>query len=140
MSFFNVLNSCSIEVFSFQQWIEYLFVPLKDVKDLRDGIEEIKSITTRSLCQSKMIRFSQTRKHSELHVSVDGMRVDYGSGNRVCRNILGEDPLLPGNVYTWKLRYQGITRSLVVGVIDESKFNANGGAGNAQCFSNGNNV
>ncbi|KAL0251390.1 hypothetical protein GEMRC1_000603 [Eukaryota sp. GEM-RC1] len=32
--FLNVLNSCSIEAFSFKQWNEFLFVPLKDVKEL----------------------------------------------------------------------------------------------------------
>ncbi|KAL0251941.1 hypothetical protein GEMRC1_001153 [Eukaryota sp. GEM-RC1] len=32
--FLNILNSCSIESFSFLQWDEYLFVPLKDVEEL----------------------------------------------------------------------------------------------------------
>ncbi|KAL0250982.1 hypothetical protein GEMRC1_000196 [Eukaryota sp. GEM-RC1] len=72
-----------------------------------------------------MIRFSQNRKNSQLQVSGDRKRVVVRSGNHVCGNILGEDPLLPGNVYTWKLRYQGDRYGLFVGVIDESKFSRN---------------
>ncbi|KAL0252150.1 hypothetical protein GEMRC1_001362 [Eukaryota sp. GEM-RC1] len=239
--FLNVLNSCSIEAFSFQQWDEFLFVPLKDVEELeadlmkflftrvknlyfdvlvkenselkeeisdlniqnselttkcsdlesnnsdlntlttdltteihdlkadnsslkannsdlsmkisslktdiqnltatksneitklRQKIEQLKKTTTetqvvsQSVPQSKVIRFSPTKKHSQLQVSGDRKRVVFGSGgNGVTRNILGEDPLLPGNVYTWKLRYQGRTGSLIVGVIDESKFSVEG--------------
>ncbi|KAL0243002.1 hypothetical protein GEMRC1_005565 [Eukaryota sp. GEM-RC1] len=84
----------------------------------------------------KMIRFSPTKKHSQLQVSGDGKRVVVGSGGFVYRNILGEDPLLPGNEYTWKLRYKGYTHGLYVGVIDESKFKVDGGVGNAHCFGN----
>ncbi|KAL0251108.1 hypothetical protein GEMRC1_000322 [Eukaryota sp. GEM-RC1] len=195
----NILNSCSVEALSLQQWKEYLFVPLKhENSDLKEEISELNSLTTdlktenqdlktentglsrevhdskteishlkttnsalttdiqnltatnsnslneitklqqeidqlkktatetqlvfQSIHQSKVIRFSQTRKHSQLQVSGDRKRVVVGSGNGVCRNILGEDPLLPGNVYTWKLRYQGRNCGLYVGVIDESKF------------------
>ncbi|KAL0251075.1 hypothetical protein GEMRC1_000289 [Eukaryota sp. GEM-RC1] len=220
--FLNILNSCTIEAFSFQKWDEFLFVPLKDVKELEadlmkflftrvknlyfdslvkensefnslttdlttkvhaltqevhdsntenshvkttisDLSTQISSLTTdiqnltttksneitklqqeieqlkktptetqlvsHSVPQSKMIRFSQTRKHSQLQVSVDRKRVVVGSGSSG-RNILGEDPLLPGNVYNWKLRYQGTTSCLYVGVIDESKFNDAGHPGN----------
>ncbi|KAL0252035.1 hypothetical protein GEMRC1_001247 [Eukaryota sp. GEM-RC1] len=239
--FLNVLNSCSIDAFSFQQWDEFLFVPLKDVaeleadllkflftrvknlyfdslvKEVSDLKEEVSELTTKivevenknsvlessnsdlntlntdlttklhdfkakistlttdiqnltttnsnslkritklqqeieqqkntaietqhvsqSVPQSKMIRFSQTQKHSQLQVSADGNRVVYGSGDMECRNILGEDPLLPGNDYTWKLRYQGKTFNLLVGVIDESKFIVFGVKcyENAHCFEN----
>ncbi|KAL0251558.1 hypothetical protein GEMRC1_000771 [Eukaryota sp. GEM-RC1] len=173
--FFNVLNSCSIEALSFQQWHEFLIVPLKDVKELeadlmkflftkvKDGcanslvkensdlvssiaklnreVEELKKKVTETemISQSKMIRFSHTRKHSELQVSDDRKRV-VGAGSDGIRNILGEDPLLPGNEYTWKLRYQGTTSNLVVGVIDESKFSVDDGCVNAHCFYNGNDV
>ncbi|KAL0251189.1 hypothetical protein GEMRC1_000402 [Eukaryota sp. GEM-RC1] len=218
--FLYILNSCSIEAFSFQQWDEFLFAPLKDVEELeadlmkflftrvknlyfdslvkevseltanvselttnitevestnsqlnilnsdlttknsklttdlqnlsatnvnalnqisqlKQEIEQLKKTATetqmvsQSVPQSKMIRFSQTRKHSQLQVSGDGQRVVVGSSNGGYRSILGEDPLLPGNVYTWKLRYQGGTNSLVVGVIDESKFSVEGG-----CYNN----
>ncbi|KAL0251083.1 hypothetical protein GEMRC1_000297 [Eukaryota sp. GEM-RC1] len=240
--FLTVLNSCSIEAFSFQQWDEFLFVPLKDVEELeadlmkflftrvknlyfdslvkenselkdkyselnlqsaelttkcsdlesntsnfntlttdltteihdlkttisrlttdiqnltttksneiaklKQEIEQLKKTTTetqlvsQSVPQSKVIRFSPTKKHSQLQVSGDRKRVVVGSGiDGVDRNILGEDPLLPGNEYTWKLRYQGNTYGLVVGVIDESKFSVDGGCGNAHCFHNyGNSV
>ncbi|KAL0251000.1 hypothetical protein GEMRC1_000214 [Eukaryota sp. GEM-RC1] len=235
--FLNVLNSCSIEAFSFQQWDEFLFVPLKDVEELeadlmkflftrvknlyfdslvkknselttknsdlesnnsdlnslttdltteihdlkaensslkennsdlsmkisslttdiqnltaaksneivklQQEIEQLKKTTTETQAvsqsdpQSKVIRFSTTQKHSQLQVSGDRKRVVFGSGDRVVRNILGEDPLLPGNVYTWKLRYQGSTQSLCVGVIDESKFSVGGSCyQNAHCFHN----
>ncbi|KAL0251531.1 hypothetical protein GEMRC1_000744 [Eukaryota sp. GEM-RC1] len=223
--FLNILNSCSAEAFSFQQWDELLFVPLKDVEELEADLmkflftrvknlyfdslvnencdlqEENSELTTKNVevehhnavlessnsdlnslntdltmklhdlkttistlttdiqnltttmynaklqqeieqlkqtaseiqlvFQSKMIKFSQTRKHSELQVSDDRKRVVVGSGGGVRRNILGEDPLLPGNVYTWKLRYQGNTSYLFVGVIDESKFSVDGG-----CYKN----
>ncbi|KAL0248987.1 hypothetical protein GEMRC1_004221 [Eukaryota sp. GEM-RC1] len=76
--------------------------------------------------QSKMIRFSQTRKNSHLQVSDDMKTVVVSEDGRGNRNILGEDPLLPGNVYTWKLRYQGSTDSLLVGVIDDTQFVADG--------------
>ncbi|KAL0251459.1 hypothetical protein GEMRC1_000672 [Eukaryota sp. GEM-RC1] len=244
--FLNVLNSCSIEAFSFQQWDEFLFVPLKDVEELeadlmkflftrvknlyfdslvkevsdlkeevselttkcsdlesnnselntlttdltteihdwktenshlklnnsdlsmqisglttdiqiltatnsneiaklKQEIEQLKKTTTetqvghQSVPQSKVIRFSPTKKHSQLQVSGDRKRVVVGDG--VDRNILGEDPLRPGNEYTWKLRYQGHTNSLIVGVIDESEFSVEGHFyGNGHCFRNGNNV
>ncbi|KAL0251001.1 hypothetical protein GEMRC1_000215 [Eukaryota sp. GEM-RC1] len=253
--FLNVLNSCSIEAFSFQQWDEFLFVPLKDVdeleadlmkflftrvknlyfdslvkensdlkeenselniqnselttkcSDLESNNSELNTLTTdlttenhdlkteishlkttiseletnnaglttdiqnltatnsneiaklqqeieqlkkstketqvvsQSVPQSKVIRFSPTKKHSQLQVSGDRKRVVVGSGGGGVRNILGEDPLLPGDEYTWKLRYQGGTGGLVVGVIDESKFSVDGYCwGNAHCFHNGNNV
>ncbi|KAL0252179.1 hypothetical protein GEMRC1_001391 [Eukaryota sp. GEM-RC1] len=85
-----------------------------------------------------MIRFSQTNKHSQSQVSGDRKRVVFGSGcDSEDRNFLAEDPLLPGNVYTWKLRYQGDSINLFVGVIDESKFVVDGGSDrNAHCFSN----
>ncbi|KAL0251861.1 hypothetical protein GEMRC1_001073 [Eukaryota sp. GEM-RC1] len=97
---------------------------------------ESQSIAKPISSQSKMIRFSQTRKHSRLQVSGDRQRV-VGSGGDGFRNILGEDPLLPGNVYTWKLRYQGNTNSLWVGVIDESKFSGGSYVMNEfHCFCN----
>ncbi|KAL0251791.1 hypothetical protein GEMRC1_001003 [Eukaryota sp. GEM-RC1] len=239
--FLSVLNSCSIEAFSFQQWDEFLFVPLKDVEELeadlmkflftrvknlyfdslvkevsdlkeenselttkcsdlesnnsdlntlttdlttenhdlkttiseletnnaglttdiqnltttksktiaklKQEIEQLKKTTTetqvmsQSVPQSKVIRFSPTKKHSQLQVSGDRKRVVVGSGGIVDRNILGEDPLLPGNEYTWKMRYQGHTSGLFVGVIDESKFSVEGNCyQNAHCFYNGNRV
>ncbi|KAL0243357.1 hypothetical protein GEMRC1_005918 [Eukaryota sp. GEM-RC1] len=85
--------------------------------NLKQEVEEFKSHTIATV---KPIEFSQTRKHSRLEVSDDGKRV-VGSG--MCsKQILGEDPLLPGNEYTWKLRYQGSTMHLIVGVIDEWSF------------------
>ncbi|KAL0251084.1 hypothetical protein GEMRC1_000298 [Eukaryota sp. GEM-RC1] len=237
--FLNTLNSCSIEAFSFQQWDEFLFVPLKDVEELEadllkflftrvknlyfdslvkevsdlkqensdlktnnselnllttDLTTEIQVLKTENSClskevheskeeishlktttsdlsmkisglttenqhltstnsnslyeitklqqeikqlkttvsetqlvtQSKMIRFSQSRKHSIFQVSDDRKRVVCRGSFNGSANILGEDPLLPGNVYTWKLRYQGTTYSLFVGVIDVSKFSVDG--------------
>ncbi|KAL0252094.1 hypothetical protein GEMRC1_001306 [Eukaryota sp. GEM-RC1] len=244
--FLYILNSCSIEAFSFQQWDEFLFVPLKDVEeleadlmkflftrvkhlyfdslvkensdlkeenselatkitvvesnnselsvlttDLTTEVQDLKSensglsiqisslateiqnlsttysnslneitqlkreieqlkktdtetqLVSQSVPQSKVIRFSQIRKHSELQVSDDRKRVVVGSGFSGSRNILGEDPLLPGNVYTWKLRYQGNITMLFVGVIDESKFSddeENCFYSNAHCYANSLNI
>ncbi|KAL0251701.1 hypothetical protein GEMRC1_000913 [Eukaryota sp. GEM-RC1] len=239
--FLNILNSCSIEAFSFQQWDEFLFVPLKNVEELeadlmkflftrvknlyfdslvkevselttkcshlennnsafyslttdlkteihdlkaensqlktnnsdlsgqisslttdiqnlttknsyeiaklKQEIEQLKKTTTetqvvsQSVPQSKVIRFCPTKKHSQLQVSGDRKRVVIGSGGIVDRNILGEDPLLPGNEYTWKLRYQGHTSNLFVAVIDESKFSVEGRCyENAHGFVNSNHV
>ncbi|KAL0251182.1 hypothetical protein GEMRC1_000395 [Eukaryota sp. GEM-RC1] len=84
-----------------------------------------------------LIRFSPTKKYSQLQVSGDRKRVVVvGSGGNGYRNILGEDPLLPCNVYTWKLRYQGTTWDLYVGVIDESKFKVGDCEMHAHCRSN----
>ncbi|KAL0251163.1 hypothetical protein GEMRC1_000376 [Eukaryota sp. GEM-RC1] len=84
------------------------------------------------------MNFSQIRKNSQLRVSEDGKRVVVASDSCRVRNILGEDPLHPGNEYTWKLRYQGTTHSLFVGVIDESKFRVGGSCWtNVHCFGNG---
>ncbi|KAL0248902.1 hypothetical protein GEMRC1_004136 [Eukaryota sp. GEM-RC1] len=69
-----------------------------------------------------MIRFSQVRKNAQLQVSKAGKRVAVDASGSWYRNILGEEPLLPGNVYTWKLRFEGDDKHIVVGVIDESKF------------------
>ncbi|KAL0252168.1 hypothetical protein GEMRC1_001380 [Eukaryota sp. GEM-RC1] len=41
----NILNSCSIEALSFQQWDEFLFVPLKDVEALE--VDLMKFLFTR---------------------------------------------------------------------------------------------
>ncbi|KAL0251185.1 hypothetical protein GEMRC1_000398 [Eukaryota sp. GEM-RC1] len=96
---------------------------------------------SQSVPQSKVIRFSPTKKHPQLQVSGDRKRVVFGSGGIWYRNILGEDPLLPNNEYTWKLRYHGNTNNLYVGVIDESKFSVEGHCYlNAHCFLNGNSV
>ncbi|KAL0251904.1 hypothetical protein GEMRC1_001116 [Eukaryota sp. GEM-RC1] len=97
---------------------------VSDIEKLMNEIEELKKLAAdnQSVHQSKMIRFSQTRKHSQLQVSEDRKRVVIGSGGFGTRCILGENPLLPGNVYTWKLRYQGDSSMLFVGVIDERKF------------------
>ncbi|KAL0250942.1 hypothetical protein GEMRC1_000156 [Eukaryota sp. GEM-RC1] len=163
--FLNILNSCPIDVLSLQQWNECLFVPLKDVKELEydlskflftkvqnhcgvslveensNLVSDIKKLKSEIEELKRMIKFSQTRKHSQLQVSGDGKRVVGGGDDRVCRNILGEDPLLPGNVYTWKLRYQGETGGLFVGVIDESKFSVQGGCfENSHSFLNSNQV
>ncbi|KAL0251893.1 hypothetical protein GEMRC1_001105 [Eukaryota sp. GEM-RC1] len=114
-----------------------------EIAKLKQEIEQLKKTATetqlvsQSVPQSKVIRFSPTKKHSQLQVSGDRKRVVFGSGGNEVRNILGEDPLLPGNVYTWKLRYQGGTDCLIVGVIDESKFSVEGDCRwNAHCFHN----
>ncbi|KAL0251571.1 hypothetical protein GEMRC1_000784 [Eukaryota sp. GEM-RC1] len=116
---------------------------LTEIMKLQQEIEQLIKTTTetqlisQSVLQSKVIRFSQTRKHSQLQVSEDRKRVVVvGSDGNVYRNILGEDPLLPGNVYTWKLRYQGYTGGLYVGVIDESKFHFRDCEMHAHCRSN----
>ncbi|KAL0250910.1 hypothetical protein GEMRC1_000124 [Eukaryota sp. GEM-RC1] len=233
----NILNSCSIEAFCFQQWDELLFVPLKDVEeleadlmkflftkvknlyfdslvkevcelktevselttkinDLENNNSDLNSITTdlttevqvlkteisglskevhdskaenshlkttnsdlslqisslnttNSNSLNEIIKLQQeieqlkgqlhklNRNHSQLQVSGDKKRVVVGSGDHVFGNILGEVPLLPGNVYTWKLRYQGDSGMLFIGVIDESKFRVDSGSSSkAHCFEN----
>ncbi|KAL0251591.1 hypothetical protein GEMRC1_000804 [Eukaryota sp. GEM-RC1] len=219
--FLNILNSCSIEALSFQQWDEFLFVPLKDVAELEADLMEflftrVKNLyfdstgkkkshskpqnsgvrskfspksdsdsnvltadlaiesqsfstefstfkadisqfdtqfsdiqgeietsepqptTTAIIPQSNVIRFSQIAKHCQMEVSDDQKTVFVvGSDDIEVRNILGDYPLLPGHDYTWKLRYQGNTDMLFVGVIDESEFSADGYCSmNAHCFVN----
>ncbi|KAL0246268.1 hypothetical protein GEMRC1_007480 [Eukaryota sp. GEM-RC1] len=91
-------------------------------------IEELKfqAIVIQPFPQSTMennaIRFSQTLKHSQLRVSQGGRRVVVVGDGFTERNILGQNPLLPSDVYTWKLWYEGDTHYLIVGVIDESEF------------------
>ncbi|KAL0229502.1 hypothetical protein GEMRC1_014119 [Eukaryota sp. GEM-RC1] len=93
-------------------------------------IAETQLVST-SVTQSNLIKFSNTRKHSELQVSPDQLKVSVvGDGSRI-RNIVSAEPLLPGNDYTWKLRYKGPNQSLVVGVIEESMFKIDG-----DCFEN----
>ncbi|KAL0250787.1 hypothetical protein GEMRC1_000001 [Eukaryota sp. GEM-RC1] len=113
-----------------------------EISGLKCEIEEFRKTTLESIAdpQSKVIRFSHTRKYSQFQVSDDKKKV-VGAGSDGMKSILGEDPLVQGNVYTWKLRYQGHTSNLAVGVIDESKFSVDGGChSNAHCFHNGNNV
>ncbi|KAL0250874.1 hypothetical protein GEMRC1_000088 [Eukaryota sp. GEM-RC1] len=111
---------------------------LNEITQLKREIEQLKttSAATQLVPQSTMIRFSQTRKHSQLQVSGDRKRVVMKSCGNGDRNILGEDPLLPGNVYTWKLRYHGYFYNLFVGVIDETKFNVGDCEMHAHCCSN----
>ncbi|KAL0251683.1 hypothetical protein GEMRC1_000895 [Eukaryota sp. GEM-RC1] len=124
-----------------------IFKIVADNTKLQQEIEQLKQTATetqlvsQSVPQSKMISFSQIRKNSELQVSGDRKKVVVESGGNGYRNILGEDPLLPGNVYTWKLRYQGSTSDLYVGVIDKSKFSVGGGAGrHHHCYGIGNRI
>ncbi|KAL0252221.1 hypothetical protein GEMRC1_001433 [Eukaryota sp. GEM-RC1] len=128
---FQNLNEMSMKINSITTDIQKLTTTnsysLNEISKLKTEVEEIKNpvtetqLVSQSAPQSKKIRFSQTRKHSQLQVSGNGKRVVHVNCNGHT-NILGEDPLLPGNVYSWKLRYQGNTTALVVGVIDESKF------------------
>ncbi|KAL0251143.1 hypothetical protein GEMRC1_000357 [Eukaryota sp. GEM-RC1] len=148
----NILNSCSVEALSLQQWKEYLFIPLKHVEELEtelmkfsftrvndrcvdslskensdlkeehskyireitklhQEIEQLKKTASETHLAPKRIKLSQTRKHSELHVSEDRTRVVVGTSGDKWRSILGEDPLLPGGYY-----------KSFVGVIEESEF------------------
>ncbi|KAL0239916.1 hypothetical protein GEMRC1_010024 [Eukaryota sp. GEM-RC1] len=96
-----------------------------EITKLQPEIEQLKTIAitqlvSQSVHQSEAIKFSQTRKHPELQVSDDGKRVVHDWINGFPTSILGEDPLLPGNDYTWKMRYHGYPANLWVGVIDES--------------------
>ncbi|KAL0251278.1 hypothetical protein GEMRC1_000491 [Eukaryota sp. GEM-RC1] len=163
-----ILNSCPIGALSSQHWDEFLFVPLQEVEELEDDlktfwcsrvkqltkdelhkqkrvIDELKTNLTeiQTIYQSKTNRFSQTRKHWDLEVSQHNQRVAVatGSGGCIVKNILGEDPLIPGMIYNWKLRYQGYISGLVVGVIDESRFDTGGHcSANAHCFYNNGSV
>ncbi|KAL0230876.1 hypothetical protein GEMRC1_010281 [Eukaryota sp. GEM-RC1] len=109
---------------------------------LKRKVEQLTKIVSasQSVPQSKELQFSNAKKHSQLQVIGYQMRVVMGGDDYVRKNILGEDPLLPGNVYTWKLWYQGTTNSLIVGVIDGSKYNVDGDCWeNAHCFHNAGN-
>ncbi|KAL0251563.1 hypothetical protein GEMRC1_000776 [Eukaryota sp. GEM-RC1] len=78
-----------------------------------------------SVPQSNLINFFRTRRYS-LFQAIGRKTTASVEPNSGYKNILGEDPLLPGNEYTWKLRYRGRDRYLFVGVIDESKFKVDG--------------
>ncbi|KAL0251613.1 hypothetical protein GEMRC1_000826 [Eukaryota sp. GEM-RC1] len=100
-----------------------------NISDLRDSHQTDMTNLNREIRKLKKKEvprnsngFSPINKHYELQVSVSKKRVVFGSGSSGRRNILGENPLFPGNVYSWRLKYQGGTRGLFVGVIDESKF------------------
>ncbi|KAL0228667.1 hypothetical protein GEMRC1_013287 [Eukaryota sp. GEM-RC1] len=98
---------------------------------------EESQVVSQSVPQSKQIRFSPTKKHSQLQVSGDRKKVAVVDRDDYRRNILGEDPLLPGNLYTWKLRYAEGPNSLFVGVIAESNFSADDWCCDiAHCFHN----
>ncbi|KAL0226209.1 hypothetical protein P9112_013533 [Eukaryota sp. TZLM1-RC] len=83
------------------------------------------------------ILFSPKRKHSELIVSNDQRKVSVSAEGRFYRNILSENPLVTGYVYTWKVRYFGTPNSLSVGIIDEKDFALRGFSHEAHGFSNG---
>ncbi|KAL0250885.1 hypothetical protein GEMRC1_000099 [Eukaryota sp. GEM-RC1] len=115
--------------------------PAFKVKKLDESFESDMSTALtqprRELPHVKWKRFNSLKlgKHNELKIRRHGKRVEVVRSGNKYRNILGEYPLLPGNVYTWKLRYQGTTNSLAVGVIHESKFSVDGSSfENAHCF------
>ncbi|KAL0252124.1 hypothetical protein GEMRC1_001336 [Eukaryota sp. GEM-RC1] len=99
----------------------------------RDLEQENSSLSTQgtntevssSVPQSNLINFFRTRKFL-LFQTIGRKTTAFVEPNSGYKNILGEDPLLPGKLYTWKLRYQGYTRCLFVGVIDESEFKVEG--------------
>ncbi|KAL0242432.1 hypothetical protein GEMRC1_004995 [Eukaryota sp. GEM-RC1] len=155
-----------VMLFPFNQWEEFLFVPLNDVKevesiliafhfkklkrfyvdslvdriqeletekgvivndyetkiiDLQSELDDVKSQVIK--LENSTILFSTSRKHPRLVVSSDQKTLTVNGSDSFVRNILGDKPLLPGNVYTWKVTYSGCKPGcLVVGVIDEGVF------------------
>ncbi|KAL0252022.1 hypothetical protein GEMRC1_001234 [Eukaryota sp. GEM-RC1] len=63
--FLNVLNSCSIEAFSFQQWDEFLFVPLKDVEELEADLMKFLFTRVKNLYFDWLVK-----ENSELTVKI----------------------------------------------------------------------
>ncbi|KAL0250926.1 hypothetical protein GEMRC1_000140 [Eukaryota sp. GEM-RC1] len=52
----NVLNSCSIEALSFQQWDEFLFVPLKDVEALEADLMKFLFTKVKNECANSLAK------------------------------------------------------------------------------------
>ncbi|KAL0244178.1 hypothetical protein GEMRC1_008263 [Eukaryota sp. GEM-RC1] len=84
------------------------------------------------------ILFSRTEKSTALYVSNSSKTVlNRDDEDNNVRNILGTQPLFPGNIYSWKLGFRGPSRGLWVGVIDEGSFETDAKVhARAHCFHN----
>ncbi|KAL0237825.1 hypothetical protein GEMRC1_012299 [Eukaryota sp. GEM-RC1] len=95
-----------------------------EITKLQQEIEQLKKTATETqlVSQSTMIRFSQTRKHSELQVSGDQ------------KELFTE--VVMGTEVSWEKThfFQGNTGVLVVGVVDESEFLVSSCYASAHCI------
>ncbi|KAL0252137.1 hypothetical protein GEMRC1_001349 [Eukaryota sp. GEM-RC1] len=68
--FFSILNSCSIEAFSFQQWDEFLFVPLKDVEEFEADLMKFLFTRVKNLYFDSLVKENSDLKEevSELNL------------------------------------------------------------------------
>ncbi|KAL0252109.1 hypothetical protein GEMRC1_001321 [Eukaryota sp. GEM-RC1] len=68
--FLTVLNSCSIEAFSFQQWDKFLFVPLKDVEELEADLMKFLFTRVKNLYFDSLVKENSDLKeeNSELNI------------------------------------------------------------------------
>ncbi|KAL0251287.1 hypothetical protein GEMRC1_000500 [Eukaryota sp. GEM-RC1] len=142
---YTIVNDCCVDALVNENSVlkDENYKTIQEISKLQQEIEQLKKTASETQPVPKHIKMSQTRKSSLLQVSDDRKRVVLVERRHFHEevNILGEDPLLPGYVYTWKLRYQGTSNSLFVGVIDESKFSGGGSCyENAHCVYNNNYV
>ncbi|KAL0228736.1 hypothetical protein GEMRC1_013356 [Eukaryota sp. GEM-RC1] len=67
--------------------------------------------------------FSPRHKHSDIIISNSGKRISY-RGSRGSRSILGDEPLVKGGVYRWKVRYQSRNFSVFIGMVPLKNFDS----------------
>ncbi|KAL0249342.1 hypothetical protein GEMRC1_004574 [Eukaryota sp. GEM-RC1] len=66
--FLNILNSCSIEALSFQQWDELLYVPLKDVEELKSDLMKFLLTNVKNVCVDTVVK-----ENSDLRTGISGL-------------------------------------------------------------------
>ncbi|KAL0238347.1 hypothetical protein GEMRC1_012820 [Eukaryota sp. GEM-RC1] len=69
--FLNILYSCSIEAFSFQQWNELLFIPLTDVEELEADLMKLLFTSVKNLYFDSLVKENSVLKEdmSELRIN-----------------------------------------------------------------------
>ncbi|KAL0232644.1 hypothetical protein GEMRC1_011391 [Eukaryota sp. GEM-RC1] len=146
----NNVDSLKEELLHYKEQTEYFKDHLRSVDALQRENENLKSKLTilnnlinpsDSPSLPVSICFSQTQKSSFFSISDDKLTLTNTTYAVRWRNALGDHPLTPKKVYTWRVKYKGHTSRLCVGVVDERKFNEDGWCrGSAHCFRNCNSV
>ncbi|KAL0250841.1 hypothetical protein GEMRC1_000055 [Eukaryota sp. GEM-RC1] len=74
--FLNVLNSCSIEAFSFQQWDEFLFVPLKNVEELEADLMKFLFTRVKNLYFDSLVKENSDLKQENSELTTKNLDLE----------------------------------------------------------------
>ncbi|KAL0250788.1 hypothetical protein GEMRC1_000002 [Eukaryota sp. GEM-RC1] len=94
--FLNILNSCSIEAFSFQQWDEFLFVPLKDLDELEADLMKFLFTRVKNLYFDSLVKENSDLKeeNSDLTTKITDVENNNSDLNILTTDLTAENHTL----------------------------------------------